>query len=123
MDPSKEADMYAFGMVIYVVVTGTRPRTPIRPEDPVAVGFVHGTWEFAEKCWDGNRERRPTAREALEHFEGVAKTSAVVDPGPTIHGDGAASEDPSESDGEFPSESDSDSVYCECRRPNSVFPF
>jgi len=97
---SKEADMYAFGIVVYEVITGVRPfgdrklvelqmltlrgLRPSRPEDPVATGFGEGTWEFIEKCWDGNPKQRPTAREAVEHFERVASTSTAVDPGPTI---------------------------------------
>ena len=93
---SKEADMWAFGMVVYEVVTGARPfgrrnseivvfgARPNTPEDPVAVGFGQGTWEFAERCWDANWEQRPTAAEALEHFGRVAGTSTVVDPGATI---------------------------------------
>ena len=59
--PSEEADIYAFGMVVYEVVTGTRQfrwykvvelplltaqgLRPIKPEDPVAVEFGSGTWE------------------------------------------------------------------------------
>jgi len=109
--PSKEADMYAFGMVIFEVVTGARPfgqrravelllptiegTRPDRPENPTAVGFGQGTWELAEKCWDGDFGRRPTAREALEHFGRVAKTSKVVGPGPTIPGQGTTCEVPS----------------------------
>lgn len=109
--PSKEADMYAFGMLVYEVVTGARPfgkrrvvelllptiegTRPNRPEDPIAVGFGQGTWEFTERCWDGNWGQRPTAREALEHFKRVAKVSKVVDPGPTIPGYGTADEAPS----------------------------
>ena len=97
---SKEADMYAFGMVVYEVITGARPFgnrrqvelpsltllgvRPSRPEDPTAVGFSQGTWEFAERCWDGNPGRRPSSRETLEHFERVAMVSTDVDPGPTI---------------------------------------
>ena len=66
---SKEADMYAFGMVVYEVVTGTRPfgyrrhlelpaltiggSRPARPEDPVDVGFGHGTWGFIERSSEG----------------------------------------------------------------------
>ena len=123
--------MYAFGMVVYEVVTGIRPfgqrrvvelvthttrgGRPNKPEDPVAVGFGQGTWEFAEQCWDEDRERRPTAREALEHFEHVAKTSTVVNPGPTIPGHRAAGEASSRLD-------TSSNTYCECRGNYTVSP-
>ena len=129
--PSKEADMYAFGMVIYEVITGVRPFgqrrmqellllnsggvKPDRPEEPVAIGFGQGTWEFAERCWDGNPEQRPTAGEASEHFERVAKTSKVVDPGPMIPGDATAGEVPPRLDSSFGN-------FCECCRPYAVSP-
>jgi serine/threonine protein kinase len=99
-EASKEADMYAFGMVVYEVLTGTLPfgsrrvvalpmltlqgSRPSEPEDPVAIGFGQGTWQFAERCWDEDPKKRPTARKAQEHFGCVARTSKVVDPGPTI---------------------------------------
>ena len=100
INASKEADMYAFRLTVYEVITGARPFgnhramelpylvsrgvRPSKPEDPVAVGFSQGTWEFAERCWDGNPGQRPSAREALMHFGRIARISADVDPGPAI---------------------------------------
>ena len=127
--PSQEADIYAFGMVVYEVVTGARPFgqrwamelpllitsgiRPDKPEDPVAIGFGQRTWEFVEKCWDRNSKRRPTAGEALGHFERVARASTAVDPGPTIPACGA--------DDETLSELDTDPErYCESCGPESI---
>ena len=97
---SKQADMYAFGMVVYEVITGTNPFgrrrrvevpalilrgwRPPRPEDTVAIGFGQGTWELVERCWDEDPEQRPRARDALEHFEHVSRNSREVDPGPKV---------------------------------------
>ena len=82
--PSKEADMYAFGMLVYEVIMGARPYLiqGSRPtkRDQMPAGFGQGTWEFAERCWDEDQARRPSAREALEHFGRVVGTSASVSP-------------------------------------------
>ena len=97
---SKEGDMYAFGMLVYEVITGARPfehhrvfalptltvqgSRPPRPEDPAAIGFGQGTWDFVERCWNENPNLRPSATEALDHFRRAARTSTNVDPGPTV---------------------------------------
>jgi serine/threonine protein kinase len=126
--PSEEADMYAFGIVVYEVITGARPFgrrrveelfllttrgvRPNRPEDPIAIGFGEGTWEFAERCWDRDWGRRPTAREALEHFKHIAKTSTVIEPGPMIPANGASNEASSRMDSSARS-------YCKCHEPST----
>ena len=125
---SKEADMYAFGMLVYEVITGSRPfghhrvcdlsmlttrgSRPPRPEDPVAVGFGQEMWDFVEKCWDNNPKLRPSATEVLDHFRRAAMTSTDVDPGPTV---------PIREPPDTRPES-SFIKLCECNGP-SVFPF
>ena len=101
---SKEADVYAFGIVIHEVITGAQHRMsefllPVigglrsnRLNGPVAIGSGRGTWGFAERCCDGNFGRCPTAADALERFKHVAKTSAIVGPGLTTPSHGMTDE-------------------------------
>lgn len=118
---SKEVDVYAFGIVIHEVITGARHRVSEfllsaigdprsnRLNGPVAIGSGRGTWEFSERCCDGNFERRPTAIDALEYFKHVAMTSTIVGPGLMIPVHGTTDEFDTDS-GE----------YCEFHDPNSV---
>lgn len=96
---SKEADIYAFGMVVYEVLTGHIPfagegrwfaeiimrvmegNRPRKPENADRIGFGKGTWELVQRCWDENRDRRPTVQDISKHFQHIAKTSKIVPPG------------------------------------------
>ena len=95
---SKQADIYAFGMVVYEVLTGRTPfagegrwlpeiimgvmegHRPSKPENAEDIGFGKGTWELVQRCWDENRNRRPTVDSISKHFKHVATTSKVVPP-------------------------------------------
>ena len=92
---TKEADIYAFGMVVYEVITGKymvqqgglvkHPVSPDvygRPDDLETNGFDESTWELMKNCWDAEPGQRPTAGEAREHFKGIAAASPLVDPSP-----------------------------------------
>ena len=98
--PTQPADIYAFGMVIYEVLTGFHPFhenkwgepelvynvmtgvRPTKPADAERIGFGNGTWELVEGCWVVDSTMRPAVDEVLIHLTRVAACSEVV--GPTI---------------------------------------
>ena len=107
---SKQADIYAFGMVVYEVLTGCAPfgregrriaelimrvvegARPSKPEGAEDAGFGRGTWELVNQCWDGDRDGRPIVEDVYKHFQRVARTSTVIPPGPVTKPSGFGSE-------------------------------
>lgn len=96
---SKQADIYAFGVVVYEVLVGRTPfggeghpitailmmimegKRANKPENADAIGFGTGTWELVQRCWHQNRDKRPAVEDIRKHFQRVARSSTVVPPG------------------------------------------
>ena len=84
---TKESDCYALGMVIYEVLSGQTPFTPLksfrvigkvlagqRPERPEGKGgalFTDGIWRTLELCWKHQPEERISAEVVLLCLEGT----------------------------------------------------
>ncbi|KAF9644344.1 kinase-like protein [Thelephora ganbajun] len=109
--PTPQADVYAFGLVIYQVLIGEIPfrsawqkdlgfsvvqgMRPAKPENASAVGFSGSLWDFVQRCWDGNMRLRPKVAEVVEHLERAAADWGGLMP-PCVHAKDvtSASEEP-----------------------------
>ena len=120
---TKGSDCYAFGMVIFEVLTGRAPfprhndltvtvRTvdgerPTRPTGPGAVWFTDALWGMLEQCWSPQPNVRPTAEAILEHLERGSMAWNLLSP--TADGSHAGDDDDFRlDDDDFPSDNDDD---------------
>ncbi|KAF9781213.1 kinase-like domain-containing protein [Thelephora terrestris] len=76
---SKQADIYAFGAVVYEVLTGTKGR--VNRKTRRILGLVEALGNSSNGGWHQRRDERPTAEDIRKHFRRVARTSTVVPPG------------------------------------------
>ena len=80
--PSKEADVYVFGMTVYQVLTGKWPffprretevmlavvsgERPPKPENAEGTGMTEVVWELLRECWREDRTTRPSISNILK---------------------------------------------------------
>ena len=99
--PTKPADVYAFGMVIYEVLTGFDPfydknpgtyqlvcrvvagARPTKPNNAKQIGFGSGTWKLVRECWEEKSKKRPTIERVLAHLAqfSASSTPHILHPG------------------------------------------
>ncbi|KAF9778163.1 kinase-like domain-containing protein [Thelephora terrestris] len=88
--PTKSSDRYAFGMVIYEVLSGKIPfllchryavaakvlegGRPARPEGVEGSLFTDVIWSILESCWKASPDDRPKVKAVLHCLEEVSST-------------------------------------------------
>ena len=88
--PTKESDCYALGMVIYEVLSGRAPFTPLKefivmrkvlegerpsvPDGAEGAWFTDGLRRTLDLCWATRPEDRPSIEAVLEGLEQVSGT-------------------------------------------------
>ena len=87
--PTKQSDCYAFGMVIYEVISGYAPfvpfhccvvmrkiiegERPLRPNGPEGSQFTDDLWQTLNWCWAAQPQSRPSVTTVLECLENVSR--------------------------------------------------
>ena len=93
--PTKGSDCYAFGMVIYEVLSGRLPFSqcdetvvilkvlqgdrPRRPRGKKGVWFTANLWEMLGRCWEPPPNERPGLDVVLQCLQDAARPSRPFD--------------------------------------------
>lgn len=93
--PSKEADVYAFSMTVYQVLTGKLPffpkreaeimhavmlgERPPKPEDAEEIKMTEVLWVLMKECWREDRTTRPAIAEVLTRFYEITGEGKTTD--------------------------------------------
>lgn len=88
--PTKQSDCYAFGMVIYEVLSGQAPFAPLhgcvvvgkviegerpgRPNGPEGAQFTDDLWQTLSWCWTAQPQCRPCVTAVFECLERVSNS-------------------------------------------------
>ena len=94
--PTRGSDCYAFGMVIYEVLSGRVPfdsckdtavmfkvvcgERPEKPEGAQGEWFTAEIWAMLELCWKSQPADRPSSRDVLQVLEGSQPPSRLSVP-------------------------------------------
>ena len=89
-EESKEADVFAFGMVameaftevqseipeFYIIIRGVRPT---RPRGAQGVGLTDDMWELLETCWRRDPVERPTMQAVVTAWDRLVGDAKMLD--------------------------------------------